>query len=1095
MTSLAPPVESVPGWRLVSLLGRGGLSEVWSAEATEARPDGLRRAAIKLLRDRSGSEAELRRFLREGLILQEVASPGLPRCLGHGRSPVPYIVLEELDGCTLAERLELEGPLSVADGLRLAENLLAVVAHLHSHGVIHRDIKPANLFLTRDGRLKVMDLGLAHADTGHHTTTLGDVMGTWTYMAPEQLVGAEVDLRCDLFGVGVTLYEALTGRFPVRARNPVQHLELLRDGERVPILQRVPELPARLATTVERLMAWDPDARPHSASVARAEVLGQRPSPGRSRPQMVGRAAALGAVEAALDARISVLLSGGAGSGIDRMRAWAIRRARMQGFDVISLRVSAGVGGGSAGVIDLLARDLERFTGTAIQSLAEVASALRGLSTEGPVLVVVENAGLLSTGAAADLVAVLASCRELAVVWTAARDAPHIPAHRVHLRPLSVRETGRLVAGLLGTASPPAGFGAALHHVTGGLPGLVTLAVRELVDQGALWADGVDEHGAPRWHLDRTVPLAPAVGLARLFGRLIGRLPAPARRLMEALAVAGRATAVEVVLQVAEVTRGAGLAPLVDAGLVSVEAHADGERVSLSRGGIGLLVLRQLGSSERALLSERLADALANAPDAMWLEPQIRWHRAHGGQGAEAARELLAMGEDLRQRGQLGASSDVLREAEERCPPSARLLLAEISYARGLARAALSRWRDARASLTRAIANAPAPQPEQQALRWAASVRLAEVMAADDDPLGASDMVERLIDRIRPDQHPELAARALVLAAELHRRAAHPLAARRMLDRALVAAERSGEGAVVAAVEGARAHLLVEAGRVVEGRRLLEAQADHLRFTGRTHQLVPVLYRLAVALRREGRIDRALEVLDEADDVCRYAQRPHDRALSAVGRAGVLLAVRDVDGAERVLDRAREAVDADAPSSLRLAFRDVQLGARLLRGDTAAALSVAQVAEAEAARAGHAVDAAFHLGIVGVLTADTEAIGDALDLLDTAGDRRLAARLLLAGAHQSRDMDVLSNAESEARASGDRFLMLEVLHAVGSSAHRQEAEALCTHLLPNIPLHHRPRFLDSGPVRWAAPRFGAGSSALAGTLGPAVVRTWRDRMQ
>ena len=1087
-----PPVSEIPGWRLVSLLGRGGLSEVWAAVATESRDDGVERAAIKLMRDPTSGATGLRRFLREGQILLEVAGPGLPVCLGHGIDPVPYVILEALDGANLAERIAQNGPLSVPEGLRLAEHLLGVVARLHSHGVIHRDIKPANLFITRAGHLKVLDLGLAHATTGHQTTTLGDVMGTWTYMAPEQLVGAEVDLRCDLFGVGVTLYEALTGCFPVSANDPVQHLELLRDGRRVPLVQRVPAVPARLADTVERLMAWDPDARPRSASVARAEVLGERAAARVGRPQMVGRAAAIGAIEAAFDARIGVLLVGGAGSGIDRMRGWAIRRARSQGFDVISLRLGHSVS--TPGVIDMLARDLERFTGTKLTALDEVAGALQAQSAEGPVVVVIEHADLMSKGAAADLSAVLATCPELAVVWTAAQDPPHIPAHKVLLRPLSVRETNTLVADILATTSPPAGFGAALHHVTGGLPGLVTLAVRELVDQGALWADGVDEHGEQRWHLDRTVPLAPVVGLARLFGQAIGRLPSAARRLLEALAVAGRSTAVEVVLQVAEVTRGQGLAPLVEAGLVAVEAHAEGERVSLSRGGIGLLVLRQLGASERACLSERLADALALAPDAMWLEPQIRWHRAHGGHGATAARELLAIGEDLRQRGQLGASSDVLREAEERCPAEERMLLAEIAYARGLVRAALSRWRDARVSLVRAIASVPTQGRAQLALRWTATLKLAEVMAAEGDPLSASDRVERLLDRVRAQEHPALAARALVLAAELHRRAAHPVAAQRLLARAVDAAGLSGEPTVVALVDAARAHLLVESGRVAEGRRLLEVQADHLRFTGRTHQLVPVLYRFGVALRREGRVDRALEVFDEADDVCRYGQRPHDRALSAVGRAGLLLAVCDVDGAEHLLERAREAVDADAPSHLRLAFRDVQLSARLLRGDTAAALSVAQVAEAEAARAGHAVDAAFHLGVVGVLTADTEAIDDALDVLDTAGDRRLAARLLLAGADQSGDMDVLSAAESEARASGDRFLMLEVLYAVGSSAHRLEAEALCAHLLPNMPIHMRPRFVDSAPVRWAAPRLGATSSALAGSLGPSMVRTWRDRM-
>jgi len=329
------------------------------------------------------------------------------------------------------------------------------------------------------------------------------------------------------------------------------------------------------------------------------------------------------------------------------------------------------------------------------------------------------------------------------------------------------------------------------------------------------------------------------------------------------------------------------------------------------------------------------------------------------------------------------------------------------------------------------------------------------------------ETIGRVIQTLGSVKSPAIVVRALVTAAELHRRAASPSRALRYVRRAIAVAEAEEIERLQLLARASLANILLESGRVNDGRQHLLAYADHLRFTGRTHLLVPVLYRLGVAWRRFGRIDRALDALDEALDVCRYGQRPYDRAQERVGRASVLLAVGDVASAEATLHEARVEADLDCPSSVRLAYRDVQLSIRLARGDTAAALAVAQVAEAEATRAGHAIDAAFHLGMVGVLTANGEAIDQALDQLTAAGDRRLAGRLLLSGAALGGDVEVFAAAEQEARTSGDRFLMLEVLHVGGSSAHRKEARVICDHLLPHIPSSHVATFRARPVVRWA----------------------------
>jgi hypothetical protein len=139
---------------------------------------------------------------------------------------------------------------------------------------------------------------------------------------------------------------------------------------------------------------------------------------------------------------------------------------------------------------------------------------------------------------------------------------------------------------------------------------------------------------------------------------------------------------------------------------------------------------------------------------------------------------------------------------------------------------------------------------------------------------------------------------------------------------------------------------------------------------------------------------------------------------------------------------------------------------RLLAGDRQAALAVFQAAEVEATRAGLASAAAFFLGMVGVLTADGDAITDAMEVLGSAGDRRLAARLLLYGGTVGGDAEILESAEREARASGDVFLLLEVLHASGTAAHQEEARALAGAIVQDVPPALIDAFLGLPAIKW-----------------------------
>ena len=195
-------------------LGSGGLADVFAA--TSDRFD--HEVALKVLRDPDRSRAHRRRFLREGLLLQRLKCPHLPACYEVVDGQRPYIVLEVLDGCTLSQRIRKHGVVDPAAVETIARVVLDALAWLHAHGVVHRDVKAGNVFLCKDDRILVLDLGLAVDPSDPLTTTLGDVMGTYAYMAPEQIAGGETDHRADLYSLGVTLYESLAGRRPYKAK-------------------------------------------------------------------------------------------------------------------------------------------------------------------------------------------------------------------------------------------------------------------------------------------------------------------------------------------------------------------------------------------------------------------------------------------------------------------------------------------------------------------------------------------------------------------------------------------------------------------------------------------------------------------------------------------------------------------------------------------------------------------------------------------------------------------------------------------------------------------------------------------------------------
>jgi hypothetical protein len=689
-------METFDQWILEEKAGTGGLADVWRARDADGRV-----VALKVLRDPDRSPAHRARFMREGRLLQRMEHPGLPRCHGVVDGPRPYLVLEFLEGETLSERIRRTGPLTPDQVATVASAMLRVLAHLHDRGVIHRDVKASNVFLSDDRRVLVLDLGLAADPADPLTTTLGDVMGTYAYMAPEQIAGAEVDHRCDVYSVGVTLYEALAGARPFHARGAAGYLQAHREGLATPLADRCPDAPTRLVDAVTRMMARDPAARPASAAIALAMLTatgGVRRN--LDEPPLVGRAAALGAIQAVLDSGGVLRLTGEIGSGIGRVTAQALRIARRDGCETLAIRCRSRVSGNDA--LEQIARDLGRFVGQVRPDPASVARALSDLCGEGPVLLLVEDVEQCDASSAELLHQVLERVPGLSVVLAGVEVPPVLRGHEVRLRPLTRDEVQRLVVGMLGATTPPAGLTHELHRLSGGLPAIVVLAIKELVARGALWCEGVSDEGEPLWRLDRAARIEPTAGLDRLFGGVLELLPEDARRVLEVLAVAGESLPVGVALELAGVDPdGSAAGPLLAAGLASRDLLDDEEWLALRRAAVGALVGGRISEERQAELHRGLAQAYASMPRDSYRDQRVAWHAAHGAPPEEAAAALLALGESLCATGQQARALEVLARAT-RQPGTPLAVAVRLAVARGEALDAVGRRIEARDALSAA---------------------------------------------------------------------------------------------------------------------------------------------------------------------------------------------------------------------------------------------------------------------------------------------------------------------------------------------------------------------------------------------------------
>jgi eukaryotic-like serine/threonine-protein kinase len=256
-------------YRLGELLATGGMGEVWAAEDLVLdRP-----VAVKLLGGAlAGDGRAAERLRREARAAARLGHPGIARVLDLGEQDGrPYLVMELLQGESLAARLARAGPLGPAAAASVVATVADALEAAHRAGVVHRDVKPGNVFLTAAGAVKVLDFGIASA-AGEAALTGGGLLGTPAYLAPERVLGERATPAADIYALGVLLYELLAGRRPFEADSDIELAMAHVNAQPTPLGLVAPSVPPSLAAACEAAMAKDPAARVPSAA-AFADLL------------------------------------------------------------------------------------------------------------------------------------------------------------------------------------------------------------------------------------------------------------------------------------------------------------------------------------------------------------------------------------------------------------------------------------------------------------------------------------------------------------------------------------------------------------------------------------------------------------------------------------------------------------------------------------------------------------------------------------------------------------------------------------------------------------------------------------------------------
>jgi len=296
-------------YRLIEPLGRGSMSAVWLAEDVELG----RHVAVKLL----APSADRERFAREARAVAALSHPNICALYDYGEADGRrYMVLEYLPNGSLEDRLQANRPLPDDETARIAGEVAAGLAHAHDRGLVHRDLKPANILFDAEGRAKIADFGIARMSGTGTLTDAGTVLGTASYISPEQAAGLPAGPASDVYSFGVILFRMTTGRLPFVSSNAMELVRMHRDDPPLPLDLIRPDVPPVLAAVVTASLAKDPAARPADGRALLDELRGDATAETRVLPRAAPPAKKSRWPVLAIGASVAALLLGGAAVAI-----------------------------------------------------------------------------------------------------------------------------------------------------------------------------------------------------------------------------------------------------------------------------------------------------------------------------------------------------------------------------------------------------------------------------------------------------------------------------------------------------------------------------------------------------------------------------------------------------------------------------------------------------------------------------------------------------------------------------------------------------------------------------------------------------------
>lgn len=255
-------------YQLLRQVANGGMASIY--EGFDTRLD--RKVAVKIMHPHLAQDEQfVERFIREAKAAAALSHPNIVAVQDQGwnqsGTPAVFIVMELVEGHTLREYLHQQGRLSYRDGIRFLLPVLSALAAAHKQGIVHRDIKPENILVSKEGRIKIADFGLAKGPLLGTTMTVESsvILGSVSYLSPEQVQRGVADSRSDVYAVGITAFEIFTGKKPYDGAEPIQ-IAYMHVNERVPrVSSIIGDIPAELDELIYRATAADPDERPRDA--------------------------------------------------------------------------------------------------------------------------------------------------------------------------------------------------------------------------------------------------------------------------------------------------------------------------------------------------------------------------------------------------------------------------------------------------------------------------------------------------------------------------------------------------------------------------------------------------------------------------------------------------------------------------------------------------------------------------------------------------------------------------------------------------------------------------------------------------------------